>query len=71
MQDKRKGYEPVATKISSQAYDRLNKIARKKGLSVYELIQMVCDTLIRYMDDRHNLTPEMERAMSIFEHMIG
>ena len=32
---------------------------------------MVCDTLTRYMDDRHNLTPEMEKAMSIFEHMEG
>lgn len=32
---------------------------------------MVCDTLIRYMDDRHNLSEEMERAMSIFEHMTG
>jgi hypothetical protein len=32
---------------------------------------MVCDTLIRYMDDRHNLTPELEKAMSIFEHMSG
>lgn len=71
MQDRREGYQTVATKISNLAYERLNKIARKKGLSVYDLIQMVCDTLIRYMDDRHNLTPEMERAMSIFEHMIG
>lgn len=71
MQDKRKGYQVVNTKISNLAYERLNKIACKKGLSIYELIQMVCDTLIRYMDDRHNLTPEMERAMSIFEHMIG
>ena len=71
MQDRREGYQTVATKISNLAYERLNKIARKKGLTIYELIQMVCDTLIRYMDDRHNLTPEMERAMSIFEHMIG
>ena len=40
-------------------------------MTIYELIQMVCDTLIRYMDDRHNLSEEMERAMSIFEHMNG
>jgi hypothetical protein len=40
-------------------------------MTIYELIQMVCDTLIRYMDDRHNLSEEMERAMSIFEHMVG
>lgn len=40
-------------------------------MTIYELIQMVCDTLIRYMDDKHNLSEEMERAMSIFEHMNG
>jgi predicted DNA-binding ribbon-helix-helix protein len=71
MQDRREGYQTVATKISNMAYERLNKIARKKGLTIYELIQMVCDTLIRYMDDRHNLSEEMERAMSIFEHLTG
>ena len=71
MQDGSKGYKVVATKISSSCYERLNKIARKKGMSVYNLIQMVCDTLVRYMDDRHNLSPAMEQAMSIFEHMDG
>lgn len=49
----------------------MKSIERKKGITDYGLIQMVVDTLIRYMDDRHNLTPEMEQAMSIFEHMEG
>ena len=61
----------VATKLSRQAAERLAKIAKHKGMTIYELIQMVCDTLIRYMDDRHNLSEELERAMSIFEHMVG
>ena len=61
----------VATKLLRSAAERLSKIAKKKGMTIYVLIQMVCDTLIRYMDDRHNLSEEMERAMSIFEHMVG
>ena len=61
----------VATKLSRPAAERLAKIAKHKGMTIYELIQMVCDTLIRYMDDRHNLSEELERAMSIFEHMVG
>ncbi len=40
-------------------------------MSLYEMAQMVYDTLVRYMDDRHNLTAEMEQAMSIFDHMVG
>ena len=61
----------LSTKVSRHAAEQLARIAKHKGLTIYELIQMVCDTLIRYMDDRHNLSEEMERAMSIFEHMVG
>lgn len=61
----------LATKVSRHAAEQLTRIAKKKGMTIYELIQMVCDTLIRYMDDRYNLSEEMERAMGIFEHMVG
>ena len=64
-------YVVLSTKVSRMAAEQLARIAKKKGLTIYELIQMVCDTLIRYMDDRHNLSEEMERAMSVFEHMVG
>lgn len=61
----------LATKVSRHSAELLTRIARRKGMTIYELIQMVCDILIRYMDDRHNLSEEMERAMSVFEHMTG
>lgn len=61
----------IATKLSRFAAERLERIAKAKGMTKYELIQMVCDTIIRYMDDRHNLTAEMEQIMSILEHMVG
>lgn len=64
-------YVTVATKVSTWVWARLNAIADKKGMSLYEMAQMVYDTLVRYMDDRHNLTAEMEQAMSIFDHMVG
>ena len=61
----------LATKVSRHAAEQLARIAKKKDMTIYELIQMVCDTILRYMDDRHNLSEEMERAMAIFEHMTG
>lgn len=64
-------YKTVATKISPYAYRLLQRLARKLGMKIYELLQMFVDTSIRYMSDAHNLTPEMERAMAIFEHMTG
>lgn len=61
----------VAGKISTWSYGRIMKILRQKGLNIYQMIQNMCDCIIRYMDDRHNLTPESEKVMSMFEHMIG
>jgi hypothetical protein len=61
----------VSSKLSKYSIERLTRIAQKKNMSIYQLIQMVCDTIIRYMDDRHNLSEEIERAMAIFEHMTG
>ena len=73
MEDKKqpKQKPSVATKISPEADAQLERIARKKGMTKFALLQMVCDTLIRYMSDAHNLTPEIEQAMAIFEHMVG
>ncbi len=70
MQDNEK-YQVLNTKVSPEAWARLHALARKKNMSVYELIQMVCDTLLRYMDDRHNLSESMERIMAVFEHAEG
>lgn len=64
-------FKSVAGKIRKSAMGRLDHLTESRGLSKYELIQMVIDTLIRYMDDRHNLSYEIEQAMSIFEHMEG
>lgn len=64
-------YKTVATKISNEAHRQLEQLAGKLGMKIYEILQMFVDTSIRYMSDAHNLTPEMERAMAIFEHMTG
>lgn len=71
MTDENICFESIGTKISIASHRRIMAVCRKLGLSKYELLQMMCETIIRYMDDRHNLTPEMERAMSIFEHLKG
>ena len=64
-------YQVVTTKVSPEARTRLELLCKRKGLTPYELLQMVIDTLIRYMDGCHNLSLEMEKAMSIFDHLEG
>lgn len=72
MRKKEEGkYVPITTKISARSYERLMRIARRKGLNIYALSQNVYDSFIRHMDDSHNLTPENEKILATFEHMIG
>ena len=71
MENKDKNWIKIYTKVSPLMHHRLEKISKKKGMSIYTMLQMMCDTLGRYMDDRYNMTPEMEKAMSIFEHLEG
>lgn len=64
-------YDVIAAKIRTFVKERIGRICRKRGMSEYKMLQMMCDCIVRYMDDMHNLTEEMEAIMSVFEHMEG
>lgn len=61
----------VATKISSEAWLRLNDIASRIGLSPYRFLQEVIDTLILYMDEGRQLSPAMQQVIDCFEQFEG
>lgn len=63
-------YKVINTKVDVETYKNLHSLAKSKGMTVYNLFQMFADTLCRYMDDRYQLTPEMERAMALFEFLV-
>lgn len=64
-------FQVLSTKVSPRAFKILKRLADKKGLKIYELLQICVDCLVRYTSDQYNLTPELEKVMGIFEHMIG
>lgn len=66
-----KTFEPITTKVSAVTYKQLINICKKKGITIYNLLQMMCDCIVRYMSSAHNMTPKMEEVMSIFEHLDG
>ena len=68
---KKKGSRPTATKVNDYVKERLGRLCAKKGFTEYELLQMMCDCAVRYMDDAHNLSADMEQLMVTFEHMNG
>ena len=68
---KKEKFQVIATKVSTFVKERIGRICRKKQMNEYELLQMMCDCIVRYMDDQHNLSPELERVIGIFEHLEG
>ena len=68
---KDQGFVTVATKISENMARVLNQIARKKGIKVYELMQLVCWFLIRFTSDEHNLSEDINRLMIMFHSDVG
>lgn len=67
----RKRQELVATKISSEAWLRLNDLAARLHLSPYRLVQETIDTLILYMDGSRQLSPDMQMVIDCFERFEG
>lgn len=61
----------ISTKVNLETYEMLKRLAEKKGLTLYDMFQMVADTFRRYMSDRHNLSAEIEQVMTVFEHLAG
>lgn len=57
----------VGTKTSPEARARLDNIAEKLGCSIYDIIQIVIDVVIRMFDDRFNLSVEMEKMVALFD----
>lgn len=64
-------YKVIATKVSAAFYKIFKRICHKKKMKTYEVVQIMAETFVRYTDDRHNLSAEIERLMMSFEHMEG
>lgn len=64
-------YVVIGTKTSPAFAETFKAICNSKGIKPYQAIQMMVDTFVRYTDDRHNLSKDMEQMMTVFEHMDG
>lgn len=62
-----KAYIVENTKLSEWADKRMKSIAALTHTTIFNLLQLACDTFIRYMSKDTNINPAMERAMNLFE----
>ena len=61
----------INTKVTQTAKDRLKAICQQHDFSLFDMLQMLCDCLIRFMDDRHNLNDDLLRIIRMFEDLPG
>ncbi len=61
----------LATRVSPEVGAQLMAISKKYGTSIFHILRMFADCLIRLSDDRHNLTPELMRIIRQFENIPG
>lgn len=61
----------LGTKAEPEFANRFARLCQRKGLTVYQVLQMCCDSFVRYTDDQHSLSPDLEKLMRAFEHMEG
>lgn len=61
----------LQTKVSPEVYARLESICQTYGFSIFQLLRMLSECIIRYMDDQHNLSDDLIRVMRMFEDIPG
>lgn len=61
----------VQTKVTPEVYARLKAIETKFGFSTFEALRNLIDVLIRFGDDKHNLSDDLVRCIRMFENLPG
>lgn len=69
--DIKQNYVLLQTKVSEWTSRMLEQLAKSRGITIYGLIQLVCDCLLRSMQGQHNKSPELESIMTRFHHEAG
>ena len=61
----------VLTRVSPEVYSILKGISERYGYSIFQLVRMLAETIVRFCDDRHNLSEELMRIIRMFENIPG
>lgn len=59
----------VATKVSKESKSIIDAICEKLNITVYDLMQMCLDAIIRYTSDQFNLSEELNKLIRLFDGM--
>lgn len=72
MKDKTENkFEQIQTKVSPEMFVRLKAIEKAHGVSIFKMLRMLAECIIRFMDDQHNLSEDLLRVIRMFENIPG
>lgn len=64
----RSNSDTISCKIGGKEHEYIRRLCEDKlGCTLNEGLQMCVDVLRRYMEDRHNLSPELQQMIDLFE----
>ena len=61
----------IQTRVTPEVWAKLKSIETKYGISIYKLLQMLADCLVRFMDSETNLSEDLLRIIRMFEGLPG
>ena len=61
----------IATKVSAESKQQLNRILERMGMNYYEWFQLMAEVTIRIADDRHHLSEQMSKMIQMFQMVPG
>ncbi len=64
-------YVPMGTKVSPAMADVINAICDSLGVDVYHLLQQFLYTMVRASHQQHELSPEIQKIMTLMETDAG
>lgn len=62
-------YKVIATKVSPEAAEMLEALAKRHGMSVYNLLQMMCRVFVTMMCEEAPVSEELAKIIRLFEGM--
>lgn len=61
----------LQTKVTPEIYQRLETIGKKFGFSIFKSLRFMSECLVRFSDDKHNLSDDLVRLIRMFENIPG
>lgn len=63
--------DTVSARVTTEAKARLESLCKQQGFNINTMVKMLCECLIRFMDDEHNLSDDLRRIIRMFEDIPG